>query len=105
MQFCIAKLRDAPLPTPPSSDNLPAMSTITAILEPDPDGCLHLPVPEEMRGGKVKVIASLETVVASEAAEQARLIRGEFGRVVLVAPPGAPPMTPERIKAILDDEA
>lgn len=36
------------------------MSTITAILEPDSDGCLHLPVPEEMRGGKVKVTASLE---------------------------------------------
>ena len=80
------------------------MSTITAILEPDTDGCLHLPVPEEMRGGKVKVIASLETVVASDDAEHARLIRGEFGRAVLVAPPGAPPMTAERIKAILDDE-
>ena len=36
------------------------MSTITAILEPDSEGCLHLPVPEEMRGGKVKVVASLE---------------------------------------------
>ena len=36
------------------------MSTITTILEPDSEGCLHLPVPEELRGGKVKVIASLE---------------------------------------------
>lgn len=36
------------------------MSTITAILEPDSEGCLHLPVPEELRGGKVKVTASLE---------------------------------------------
>lgn len=80
------------------------MSTITAILEPDTDGCLHLPVPEEMRGGKVKVIASLETVAVGDGAGHARLIRGEFGRAVLIAPPGAPPMTAERIKAILDDE-
>ena len=80
------------------------MSTITAILEPDTDGCLHLPVPEEMRGGKVKVIASLETVAAGEPADHARLIHGEFGRAVLVAPPGAPPMTSERIKALLDEE-
>ena len=79
------------------------MSTITAILEPDSDGCLHLPVPEELRGGKVKVIASLETATAGEA-DHARLVRGEFGRAVLIAPPGAPPMTPERIKAILDEE-
>ena len=77
------------------------MSTVTAILEPDTDGCLHLPVPEEMRGGKVKVTASLESVTADEAADHARLIPGEVGRAVLVAPPGAPPMTAERIKAIL----
>ena len=79
------------------------MSTITAILEPDSDGCLHLPVPEELRGGKVKVVASLETVTAGKA-DYACLVRGEFGRAVLIAPPGAPPMTSERIKAILDEE-
>lgn len=79
------------------------MSTVTAILEADTDGSLHLPVPEELRGGKVKVIASLETVPAGEA-DHACLVRGEFGRAVLIAPPGAPPMTPERIKAILDEE-
>ena len=104
MWFYFAKLRDAPLPAPTSSDNLPAMSTITAILEPGTDGCLHLPVPEEMRGGKVKVIASLETVAAGEDPAHARLIRGEFGRAVLIAPPGAPPMSTKRIKAILDVE-
>jgi hypothetical protein len=80
------------------------MSTITAILEPDSEGCLHLPVPEEMRGGKVKVVASLETIGPGEASGHAHLIRGEFGRAVLIAPPGAPPMTAERIKAILDEE-
>jgi hypothetical protein len=38
------------------------MSTITAILEPDVDGTLHLPIPEEMRSSKVKVTATLERV-------------------------------------------
>lgn len=36
------------------------MSTITAILEPDADGTLHLPLPEALRHGKVKVEAKLE---------------------------------------------
>lgn len=35
--------------------------------------------------------------------KRARLIRGKFGRPVLIAPPGAPPMTPDRVKAILND--
>lgn len=38
------------------------MNTITAILEPDADGTLHLPLPAELRHGKVKVVASLEPV-------------------------------------------
>jgi len=80
------------------------MSTITAILEPDSDGCLHLPVPEELRGGKVKVVASVEAADTCEDESRARLVMGEFGRRVLVAPEGAPPMTSERIKAILDEE-
>ena len=36
------------------------MSTITAILEPDFDGTLHLPLPAELRQGKVRVVATLE---------------------------------------------
>ncbi len=36
------------------------MSTITAILEADADGTLHLPLPAELRGGKIKVEAKLE---------------------------------------------
>jgi len=36
------------------------MSTITAILEADADGTLHLPLPAELRHGKVKVEAKLE---------------------------------------------
>jgi hypothetical protein len=37
------------------------MSTITAILEADADGTLHLPVPQNLRRGKLKVVATLET--------------------------------------------
>jgi hypothetical protein len=34
------------------------MSTITAILEVDADGTLHLPVPEILRRGKMRVVAT-----------------------------------------------
>jgi hypothetical protein len=36
------------------------MSTIIAILEPDADGTLHLPLPPELRHGKVRVTAQVE---------------------------------------------
>ncbi len=42
------------------------MSTITLILEPDADGTLHLPLPAELRHGKVKVEARLEAADAEE---------------------------------------
>ena len=74
------------------------------ILEPASDGCLHLPVPEELRGSEVKVVADLETIEPSEALNRATLVSGEFGRSVLIAPAGAPPLTAERIKAILNEE-
>ncbi len=38
------------------------MNTIKTILDPDPDGSLHLPLPENLRHGKVKVEATLEAV-------------------------------------------
>ncbi len=38
------------------------MSTINAILEPDADGSLHLPLPPELRNAPVKVVATLEAV-------------------------------------------
>lgn len=41
-------------------NSLPAVSTITAILESDADGSLHLPLPKDFRRGKVKVTAKLE---------------------------------------------
>ena len=41
------------------------MSTITAILEPQADGSLHLPVPPELRHGRVRVEAKLEAADAT----------------------------------------
>jgi hypothetical protein len=38
------------------------MSTITAVLQPDADGSLHLPLPPELRQGLVRVEAKLEAV-------------------------------------------
>ena len=43
------------------------MSTITAILEADADGTLHLPLPAELRHGKVRVEAKLESAEAAPA--------------------------------------
>ena len=53
-----------------------------------------------------KVSFSLEgekLVLQREPTKRARLVRGAFGRPVLVAPPGAPPMTPQFVKAQLAD--
>jgi AbrB family looped-hinge helix DNA binding protein len=55
-----------------------------------------------------RVIFSLEgerLVLQREPTKRARLVRGKFGRPVLVAPAGAPPMTAERVRSILDDNA
>jgi len=35
------------------------MNTISAILDPSPDGTLHVPVPDELRGRKVAITATL----------------------------------------------
>ena len=51
------------------------MSTITAILETHPDGSLHLPVPPELRAGKIRVEAKLELVTAPLATEEERCAR------------------------------
>ena len=53
-----------------------------------------------------KVSLTLEgdkLLLQREQPKRARLVRGKFGRPVLVAPPGAPPMTTERIKALRDE--
>jgi len=36
------------------------MNTITAILEPDADGTVHLPLPLDLRHSRVRVTATLE---------------------------------------------
>ena len=54
------------------------MSTITAILEPDADGTLHLPLPVELRGGKVKVEARIEAASAEQKIPEPGSLRG-FG--------------------------
>ena len=38
------------------------MSTITAILEPQADGTVHVPVPSEMLGARIRVEATLRPV-------------------------------------------
>lgn len=49
------------------------MSTVTAILEPDADGSLHVPLPPELRAGRVRIEATLERVdLVSEGAEEER---------------------------------
>ena len=51
------------------------VSTITAILEPHADGSLHLPVPAEMRRGKVKVIATLIPVPGNTEQEAGQRVK------------------------------
>lgn len=47
------------------------MSTVTAILEADSDGTLHLPLPPELRRGRVRVAAKLEALPDSGGVEEA----------------------------------
>jgi hypothetical protein len=49
------------------------MSTIRATLEPDADGTLHLPLPPELRQGKVHVVAILEPANAKGVGPSARV--------------------------------
>jgi len=48
------------------------VSTITAILEPDADGTVHLPLPAELRHGKVRVEAKVEAVETPAIDEEQR---------------------------------
>jgi len=43
------------------------MNKITAILEADPDGTVHLPLPPELRNTRVRVTATLEAAAAEAA--------------------------------------
>ncbi|MCX6878277.1 MAG: AbrB/MazE/SpoVT family DNA-binding domain-containing protein [Verrucomicrobia bacterium] len=55
-------------------------------------------------GDKVSFAVEGEKLVLQrDQPRRAHLVQGKFGRPVLVAPPGAPPMSPERVKAILEE--
>ncbi len=54
------------------------MNTITAILEPDPDGTVHLPVPEAWRNQPIRVKAELEPVAGLPEPQSHGLLKG-FG--------------------------
>jgi hypothetical protein len=64
---------DSAFAIPVSPRYSPFVSTITAILEPDVDGTLHLPLPADMRSSKVKVVATLEAAEDSHANPAAKL--------------------------------
>jgi hypothetical protein len=46
------------------------MSTLTAVVEPDINGTIHILMPKEMRGGKVKIVAMLERVTPAEGTKE-----------------------------------
>lgn len=52
------------------------METSNAILEPNPDGTLHLPLPEGMKRGKVEVSATLKPVPAHSSTKGKRAKAG-----------------------------
>jgi hypothetical protein len=57
------------------------MKTITAILEADVDGTLHLPLPMELRRGKVRVEAKLEVVEAPDEEQRKQELRAIMERI------------------------
>lgn len=54
------------------------MSSITAILDAHPDGSLHLPLPPELRGSKVKVSATLESAEPSKVVPRFGCLAGKL---------------------------
>ena len=55
-------------------------------------------------GDQVELKLEGERLIVQRADQKrAKLIQGKFGRVVLTAPPGAPVMTNELMKTLLED--
>lgn len=73
------------------------MNTITAILQPDADGTLHLPLPPELRHVKIKVEAKLEAAGADGGA--ANLTHSE-GKPKRQKPIATPEMIQQRMAAL-----
>jgi len=69
------------LTLPPSAQRVSfaAMSTITTILEPDADGTLHLPLPEELRHGKIRITATLQRATEDSRRAKAGVWSGRQG--------------------------
>lgn len=57
------------------------MSTLTAILEPEADGTLHLPLPKEWQAGKIRVTATLERVESLPVATGGSGVRPDFAAI------------------------
>lgn len=66
------------------------MSTIQAILDAEADGSVHLPLPAELRHGKVMVVATLtkvaESAPTSRAVDSLRKIAARGGLKSLADP-------------------
>ncbi len=54
------------------------MSTISAILEPEADGSLRLPLPPELRHGKVRIEAKLESAESPSPRPQFGCLAGKI---------------------------
>jgi hypothetical protein len=54
------------------------MSTVSAILEPEADGSLRLPLPPELRHGKVRVEATLEAAESAGPRPQFGCLAGKI---------------------------
>lgn len=76
------------------------MHSVTQILQADPDGVIHLQVPDDLRSKKLQVTAHVVGEAEDSEHGGAKLILNERGRHVLVAPQGAPAMTSELIKQL-----
>ena len=55
------------------------MSTITTILEANADGTLHLPLPEELRHGKIRITATMQSAAGGPPRAKAGIWSGRQG--------------------------
>lgn len=82
----------------------------TATLSPEGQVTIPVHLREALRlrpGDPVHLAVEGEKLILERAvapSPRAKLVMGAFGRRVLVAPPGAPPMTVERIRSILEED-
>ncbi len=63
------------------------MSTITAILEASADGSLHLPLPAELKGGRIRVVAQLEAVSTGTSAVRIARDAADWWEKIEALPP------------------